>query len=98
MARARRGKRTGECVYCGTVGVLTEDHIPPDCLFSQRPSDILEVPSCWKCNNGASRDDEYFKTMMVMKDRAGSHPEASALHASVFRGLKHRRKVGFTRT
>lgn len=90
-------KRTGECAYCGILGQLTVDHIPPDCLFDRRPLDIVEVPSCWRCNNDASRDDEYFKTMMVLKDRAGSHPGAAAIRDSVFRGLNHPRKIGFAR-
>lgn len=84
-------------MYCGAVGQLTADHIPPDCLFDQRPKDILEIPSCQLCNNGASLDDEYFKTMMVLKDKAGSHPEAVLLRESVFRGLRHSRKLGFAR-
>lgn len=42
-------------------------------------------------------DDEYFKTMMVLKDRAGSHPEAVAIRESVFRGLAKPKKTRFTR-
>jgi hypothetical protein len=91
-------KRKGQCVYCGAVGQLTDDHIPPDCLFDRRPTDILEIPSCRRCNHGSSLDDEYFKTMIVLKDKAGSHPEAVLLRESVFRGLRNPRKVGFARS
>ncbi len=90
--------RTGECVYCGRILPLTEDHIPPQALCGKpRPSDLIVVPSCELCNGGASKDDEYFKTMMVLKDRAGSHPEAVAIRESVFRGLTKPKKTGFTR-
>jgi 5-methylcytosine-specific restriction endonuclease McrA len=89
--------RTGECVYCGRFGRLTDDHVPPQALCSKpRPSDLVLVPSCQRCNGGASKDDEYFKTMMVFKDRAGSHPEAVAIRASVFRGLAMPKKTRFT--
>jgi hypothetical protein len=55
------------------------------------------VPSCKPCNEGASKDDEYFKTVLVLKDRAGNHPEALAIRDSVFRGLAKPRKIRFTR-
>lgn len=90
--------RTGECVYCGRFLPLTNDHIPPQALCGKpRPSDLVVVPSCEQCNCGASKDDEYFKTMMVLKDRAGSHPEAVAIRDSAFRGLAKPKKTKFTR-
>ena len=90
--------RTGECVYCGRFQPLTDDHIPPQALCGKpRPSDLVVVPSCKLCNGGASKDDEYFKTMMVLKDRAGSHPEAVAIRDSAFRGLAKPKKTRFTR-
>ncbi len=68
-------ERPGECVYCGQTRPLTEDHIPPQCLFGPpRPGDLIRVPSCTECNGGASKDDEYFRTVMVLKNGAGSHP------------------------
>jgi hypothetical protein len=42
-------------------------------------------------------DDEYFKTMMVFKDRAGDHPEVQEIRDSVFRSLRMVEKVKFTR-
>lgn len=62
-----------------------------------RPSDFVVVPSCKSCNSGASKDDECFKTVMVLKDRAGSHPEAAASRPSVFRALAMPNKRRFTR-
>ena len=89
--------KTGECVYCGRYLPLTNDHIPPQALWGKpRPSDLVVVPSCKRCNGGASKDDEYFKTMIVLKDRAGSHPEAVAIRDSVFRGLAKPKKKKFT--
>ena len=91
-------KRKGECVYCGRLAVLTADHIPPKALCSKpRPADLIVVPACELCNGGASKDDEYFKTVMVLKDLAGSHPEAASIRPSVFRGLAMPKKAQFTR-
>jgi len=91
-------RRVGECVYCGERRRLTDDHIPPKGLCNKpRPSDLVKVPSCSSCNCGASLDDEYFKTVMVLKYKAGSHPEAVGIRPSVFCGLQMPEKLGFAR-
>ena len=91
-------RRSGECVYCGALGQLTDDHIPPEGLCGKpRPSDLVKVPSCLRCNGGASKDDEYFRTVMVMKAGASSHPEAMTIRPAVFRALEKARKAGFAR-
>ena len=91
-------RRKGECVYCGRLALLTDDHVPPQALCSKpRPIDLVVVPACVSCNGGASKDDEYFKTVMILKDRAGSHPEAVSVRPSVFRGLAMSKKVTFAR-
>lgn len=41
--------------------------------------------------------DEYFKTVMVLKDKAGDHPEAVRIRASVFRALQRPEKLAFAR-
>lgn len=89
-------RRSGECVYCGRVGRLTVDHIPPrGFLRNPKPLDLIKVPSCTRCNNGASLDDEYFKTAIVLKDTAGSHAEAVAIRQSVLRALQMPEKRPF---
>jgi hypothetical protein len=91
-------QRMGICVYCGGFRPITEDHIPPKALFRRPlPPDLVKVPSCTQCNGGASKDDEYFKTMMVLKERAGDHPDAAGLRDSVFRSFDNPRKRGFRR-
>lgn len=88
-------RRWGECTYCGSVGPLSVDHVPPRCLFgSPTPNDLIKVPACLLCNQGASKDDEYLKTMLVLKDRAGDHPEALAVRPGVFRSLEMPEKLG----
>jgi hypothetical protein len=90
--------RIGTCVYCGEERRLTHDHVPPRGLCAKpRPHDLVIVPSCTRCNEGASKDDEYFKTVMVWKETAGSHPEATKIRDSVFRGLAMPKKATFAR-
>jgi hypothetical protein len=54
--------RSESCVYCGELGDLTRDHVPPRCLFSKpRPSNLVTVPCRPKCNGELSKHDEYFR-------------------------------------
>jgi hypothetical protein len=86
----------GRCIYCGQEGRVTDDHIPPKCLFLKpRPSSLITVPSCGDCNGGASNDDEYFKRMLVLRSDLHEHPVASCLRASVIRSFHNPRQVGF---
>jgi hypothetical protein len=91
----RRKPRVGPCTHCPNVGKLTDDHIPPKTLFARRPSDLITVPSCAKCNGGASKDDEYFKLMLVSHNVAGDHPEADLLMPKALRSLFRPEAKGF---
>lgn len=54
------------CVYCGKDAGETKDHVPPKCLLPKPfPTNLLTVPSCVTCNGGASRDEEYFRLIVV---------------------------------
>lgn len=58
------------CAYCGAPAT-TRDHIPPKKLFPKPwPDDLITVPACLKCNNPASKDDEYFIWMMTISAKA----------------------------
>jgi hypothetical protein len=50
------------CVLCGKRKATTREHVPPRAIFAKpRPSDLITVPSCFKCNNESSITDESFK-------------------------------------
>jgi len=54
------------CYLCGKKNATTRDHIPPSCLFIKpKPSDLITVPSCKDCNQYFSKDDEYFRALLV---------------------------------
>lgn len=93
---ANRKAETGECVYCGTIGKITTDHIPPRSLFpTPRPSNLIAVPSCLPCNRGASLDDEYFKLVVLLKEDAYDHPAVQQLLPSAYRSLTKPKKFKF---
>src|SRR5258708_2493605 len=69
----------GECAYCGEWRELTRDHVPSRSLFSKpRPSDLITVPSCFSCNNGVSKDDEYFNIVMKIGIDRNRFPRENA--------------------
>lgn len=47
------------CAYCGGHPD-TRDHVPPRVFLDEPfPENLMGVPSCLKCNEGASKDEEY---------------------------------------
>ena len=90
--------KTGECAYCGKHGPLTDDHVPPKNLFATpRPSNLITVPCCRSCNQKFQKDDEYFRTVLVLWQETGTHKAAKRLTDGVLRDLKRPEKRRFTR-
>jgi hypothetical protein len=51
-----------QCYLCGGEGNITRDHIPPKGLFAEpRPSNLITVPCCEKCNHDNHKRDEQFR-------------------------------------
>ena len=95
----RNKKKFGHCVYCGKYKVLTSDHIPPKNLFPKpRPNNLITVHACKNCNEGASKDDEYFRLMLSMKDDVYTQPGVEQLWQTSYRGLKRPTKQGMVRS
>ncbi len=58
----RPGTNMQMCYLCGTDQEITADHIPPENLFPPpKPSNLITVPCCAKCNESYSLDDEAFR-------------------------------------
>jgi len=54
--------RMETCYLCGSIDDLTRDHIPPKNLFpSPKPSNLITVWCCRKCNERYSLIDESFR-------------------------------------
>jgi len=85
-----RKARVGECVYCGAVGEVTRDHVPPKCLFP--PSDrvnLVTVRACYTCNAGFKLDDEYFRVLLAMRADLPEGEGAEFLRDQTNRALRH---------
>ena len=88
-----------ECVHCGSQSEnLTKDHIPPKSLFADLPDDLITVDSCQTCNSGASKDDEYFRDLLIRERRTENHPEARKVRQKFFRALHREEARGYTKS
>jgi len=84
---------SGLCVYCGEPAT-TEDHVPPKNLFPSNTTGILKVPACLSCNRGSSKDDEFFRGILVNDDRIYQNSEASEIVAAYERSLRRPQAIG----
>jgi hypothetical protein len=67
------------CAFCGNPAV-TDDHVPPKCLFTRpRPTNLITVRACKACNEEAKLDDEYFRDAILLGIDEQRFPEAMAL-------------------
>ncbi|MGD9852791.1 MAG: hypothetical protein AB7T38_16180 [Nitrospirales bacterium] len=77
----------GVCVYCGNLAT-TEDHVPPQNISPKNTLGLIKVPACFNCNNKSSKDDEFFRAVLVNDDRIDRHPEAEEIVATYTRSLQ----------
>ncbi len=71
----------------------------PKNLFVGFPDEeLIKVPGCKSCNEGSSKDDEYFRAFLIPQEDIASHPQAQKLNrivrekfdASELKGLESR--------
>jgi hypothetical protein len=56
--------RSSRCVYCGSPSD-SKDHVPPRLLLERPyPPNLLTVPSCTRCNQGWSKNEQYFLVLL----------------------------------
>ena len=83
------------CIYCFNPSD-SRDHIPSKALFynSERKK-LITVPSCKKCNQKYSLDEEFFRNFIVSLAEEKS-PEASNLfNTKVKRAIERRPSLGY---
>jgi hypothetical protein len=96
LAKSSKKQKTGICVYCGEDGLLTMDHIPPKGLYPQPLwSSLLKIPSCIKCNGGASKDDDYLRTMIGLSAKGKGEELLKPLVDAAMRRLRGRKRQDF---
>jgi hypothetical protein len=83
------GRNGTLCAYCGKPAT-SRDHIPPKSLFlSPRPENLITVPACAECNNGASSDDTVFRDeLSIMAGSFGESAPAAELRKSSLRSIQ----------
>ena len=87
------------CAYCGDSKQLTDDHIPPKNLFPKpRPNNLITVSACKKCHSNTSKDDEYFRIKLCLRDDAGNHPSARKNWDPLFRSLNRKQAGGWRKS
>ena len=92
----QQDRKLGTCVYCGGVGPISRDHIPPRNLFAKpRPGNLITVPSCRTCNEAASKDDEYFRLVTAIRHDTADHPDAAGVWSAAMESLQKPWKGGF---
>jgi len=95
----RGKKKQAECTYCGKIRRLSEDHVPPKGLWGEPyPLDLIVVPSCKECNDGFSKDDEYFRTIISIAEDVGDHPVVQQVLPIVNRSLTRKDFPGLPKT
>ncbi len=63
------------CVYCGGVAD-TDDHIPSKCLLERPyPENLYVVGCCDSCNQGFSKDEQYFVCLLESVLAGSTDPE-----------------------
>lgn len=93
--RRRRALLRGQlCVYCGDNPATTWDDIPPKCFYTKPRGRLLLIPSCVECNEGSSKNDEYFRNSVVFRADVAEHPIAWELNQTALRGLARPEKQG----
>lgn len=85
-----------KCIYCGTDGDITVDHVPPKLLLEQPyPENLITVPACFPCNQSFQKDDEYLRTMLCVDVRASRNTAAQSNLPAVLRSLQRPNARGF---
>jgi hypothetical protein len=78
-----------ECVYCGSMADLTDEHVPPKLVFPKpRPSDLITVRACRQCNEAGSKDADYIRIYLSLHPFTKSLPAVALSKSSIRRGFE----------
>lgn len=82
------------CAICGIEKATTRDHIPPKGIFVKpRPSNLITVPACVKCNNHSSDLDERFLAYLGVHVSIDEGEGQRLFTEQVMKTLKHNKKL-----
>jgi hypothetical protein len=90
-----KSKKLGVCVYCGNQGVVTNDHVPPKCLFPpEKRVNLITVAACEPCNAEFKLDDEYFRLALSIRPDLPNETTAEYLFEKTKSSLRKREATG----
>lgn len=82
------------CAICGEREATTKDHVPPKAIFPKpRPSNLITVPACHECNNGASDNDDLFKVYLSMHAADNNEIAKQLFQDKTYRTLKRNQNL-----
>jgi len=89
-------KARGKCIYCLKVAD-TEDEIPSRNLFPEGigPKKYIKVPSCRKCNQRFSLDEEWFRYFVCSVAEPYSFYARQVFFSQGKRSIQRRPQIGF---
>src|SRR5260370_23143504 len=95
-----KGKNTrwGICYLCGEEGLLTDDHVPPDCLAPKaNDSKFYKLPAHETCNNALSVQESRFRDFVVVASNGGIREADDAFENMQrnFRRKGNKEQIGF---
>jgi hypothetical protein len=89
---AMRSAASVVCVYCGAPAT-TRDHVPPRGIFlDPPPPNLITIPSCEACNNGANVRDEKFRNMIGLRANTGFGEASEFFDRKALPGLKKNKR------
>lgn len=88
----RKGRKV--CVICGERDAQGRDHVPPKGIFCRpRPANLVSVPACGQCNNGASGLDERFRVYLGLHVGRDDPAGARFYREEAIRTLRKNRRL-----
>lgn len=89
-------KTKGKCIYCPKMAD-TEDEIPSRNLFPEGigPKKYIKVPSCRKCNQRFSLDEEWFRYFVCSVAEPYSFYARQVFFSQGKRSIQRRPQIGF---
>lgn len=86
------------CAYCGAPEE-TRDHVPPKGIFAGLlrlgfTGNLITVPSCKACNNPESKDDDYFRQVMVTIETIEGVKAPAPILEAIQRSVQHAEREG----
>lgn len=84
-------KKIGTCLYCGKNKEVNREHIPSKNLFFEKEKvNFRFADSCYDCNEGFSKDEEFFRNWLVNANYEISDEATKLFNGPISRSYHYR--------